>query len=170
MKTFPSFMAFHDELFRIRAGDLKAIEKGLAVAAKLVQKKAKSEIGHLQSAAGPYPAWEELADYTKDDKSKKGYVYNSDFNPLLRTGELRDSIDITLLLGALEAIIGSKSEIMAYQEYGTRSIPPRPVIGRAAFVSKEKIKKALGITMLMHLKSRDVSLEQFAAYVYEGKE
>ena len=56
-------------------------------------------------------------------------------NPLLRTGDLRSSIEhrVTAVtpLGSAAAIVGSTSEVARYQELGTQNIPPRAFIGRA---------------------------------------
>ncbi len=57
----------------------------------------------------------------------KGFPAN---NPLLRSGELRDSI--TMRSDGNGAIIGSPLDIALYQENGTEHIPPRPFLGPAA--------------------------------------
>jgi hypothetical protein len=38
---------------------------------------------------------------------------------------------------------------MAYQEFGTPTIPPRPVIGPAAFRNKAKIMKIIGASAVL---------------------
>jgi hypothetical protein len=51
-------------------------------------------------------------------------------NPLLREGDLRNSIQFSLT-GAWTAdklTLGSVDEVMLFHEHGTRLMPPRPVI------------------------------------------
>ena len=64
----------------------------------------------------------------------------------LLSPDLRESIqhEVDGTIGHLEAIIGSKSDIAEYQEFGTEKIPPRPFIGPAAFNQKDKIQQLLG--------------------------
>jgi phage gpG-like protein len=105
----------------------------------VVEKEAKAEIGHYQGAAGPFSAWPELADATKEDRLKSGFSEN---DPLLRTGELRDSIEHTA--GVDEAVVGSNSDIAVYQELGTQHIPPRSFLGGAAVRKGEEVANILG--------------------------
>lgn len=101
----------------------EALEKG----AEIVEKEAKDAIGVYQTQAGPFAAWAELADATKADRVARGYSEN---DPELRTGDLRDSIEHTVL--GHEAHIGSDSEIMVFQELGTATMPARSILGGAA--------------------------------------
>jgi hypothetical protein len=87
---------------------------------------AQAKIGHYQDEVPPFPAWPELADSTKADRVRQGYPADE---PLLRTGELRDSISHHVEPMLLE--VGSVDPVMKYQEHGTDKIPPRPVIGPA---------------------------------------
>jgi HK97 gp10 family phage protein len=114
-------------------------ERGLAKAAQLVQEDAKDRIGHYQGAVGPFPDWAPLADATEADKAAKGYPLGA---PLLREGDLRDSI--VTETNITEAVIGSKMDIAAYQEFGTTRIPPRPFLGPAAFENRDKIQRIIG--------------------------
>jgi HK97 gp10 family phage protein len=136
---FESLMSFSEHLAAAAVLEVATLEKGMERCAVTVEKSAEDEIGHYQPQVGPFQDWAELADSTKEDRLRQGYTEN---DPLLRSGELRDSI--THESSATEAIIGSTSEIMAYQEFGTSTIPPRPVIGPAAFKNKEKIKGIIG--------------------------
>jgi HK97 gp10 family phage protein len=141
-KTFASPALFAVHLAEIAAKEALVLHEGLKAVAKVVEKTAKAELGHLQPAAGPFNEWEELAESTKAAKEKAGHVYNKDYNPLLNTGELYASIKHEV--NGLEAIIGSTSPVMVYQEFGTSHIPPRPVIGPAAFKNKKLIHAILG--------------------------
>lgn len=142
MKIFTSPQQFAEHLLKAATQEVMALQVALEKAAKLIEKSAKKEIGHLQPQVGSFNAWDELADSTKDDKSRKGYVINEEYNPLLRTGELRDSIQHEVK--ELEAVVGSTSPIMSYHEFGTSKMPPRPVLGPAAYKNKEKIRAIIG--------------------------
>src|SRR5690348_3170601 len=96
-------------------GEHAALEK----AAVEVEKRAKDKIGEYQDAVGPFEKWRELADSTKADRVRKGFPENE---PLLRTGEMRDSIEHKV--ADHEAHIGSDNSIALYQELGTSRIPP----------------------------------------------
>ncbi len=104
--------------------------------------ESKGCIGYLQPAKGDFPAWQELADSTIKDKQAKGYDFNADHNPLLRTGELEDSISKSVIPNLLS--VGSTSEVMVYMEEGTTKMPARPVLGPTMFAERHKIELALG--------------------------
>ncbi len=105
-------------------------EKG----AKLIQRDAQEKLGHYQEAAGTFNEWSDLADSTKADRVHKGFPENE---PLLRTGQLRESIEA--VVHGNEAMVGSVDPIALWQERGTEHIPPRPFLGAAAFESKPKV-------------------------------
>ena len=67
----------------------------------------------------------ELAESTQEERVRKGYSADE---PLLRTGELRDSISWEHR-SPISTVVGSTSEIAVYQELGTVRIPPRPFLG-----------------------------------------
>lgn len=140
MKLFNNPAKFAEYLTKLVVKEEIALHEGLKKASKLIEKTAKSEIGHYQSDVGNFSEWPELAESTQDERERQGYTPN---DPLLRTGELRDSISSKV--EKLEAVIGSDSDIMVYQEFGTsRGIPARPVLGPAAFRNKDKIKAIMG--------------------------
>ncbi|WP_045736805.1 HK97-gp10 family putative phage morphogenesis protein [Xanthomonas sp. MUS 060] len=146
MKQFGSLAAFATQLTVLEAGVVFQLEKGLDAVAAKIEKTAKEEIGEYQEAIGPFPAWEELADSTKEDRIYKGYTEN---DPLLRSGELRDSISHETK--GLEAAIGSDSDIAVYQEMGTETIPPRPFLGPAVEYNHESIRKIVGGALVVGL-------------------
>jgi phage gpG-like protein len=139
MKEFDSLTAFAAHLLALDAAEMVALHYGLKEVAHGIEKAAKEEIGHYQPAVGPFPAWAELADSTKADRMRQGFSEN---DPLLRTGELRDSISSEVV--GLEAVVGSDSDVMVWQELGTKTIPPRPVLGPAAISNEDRIKEILG--------------------------
>lgn len=98
------------------------IEKSLFEMSEFIKEKAQEKFGHYQTG------WDQLADATQKERERKGYLPNE---PLLRDGTLRDSIETTV--EGKQAFVGSKNEVMVWQEKGTsrtgwgRGIPPRPV-------------------------------------------
>lgn len=111
--------------------------------------------GHTQVMAAEYighdmPAWAPLSQATLQGfrhphgfwikgKIELGYTgHVSATDPLLRTGHLRDSIEVAV--EGLTMAVGSKLKIALYQEMGTYNpltgnIPPRPFIAPAALNS-----------------------------------
>lgn len=167
MKTFNNPLKFAEYLASLAVKETLALQAGLKQAAKLVEKEAKKEIGHLQPEVGPFQKWEELAESTKEDKERKGYVFNDEYNPLLRTGELHDSISHEVK--GYEAAIGSTSEIMPYHEFGTVKMPARPVLGPAAFKNKEKIRAILGAAAFSGLIGKD-KIHESLGYDFNTKD
>ena len=139
MKEFTHIGQMVTHLAEMAAAEVLALHHGLKKCAVAVEETARSEIGHYQGEVAPFAGWTELADSTKADRLAKGFTEN---DPLLRTGQLRDSISHQV--GGLEAVIGSTSDIMVYQELGTDRIPPRAVLGPAAIRNKELIMRILG--------------------------
>ncbi|MEI9744660.1 phage virion morphogenesis protein [Enterobacter ludwigii] len=119
-----------------------ALEAGLEVVAKTIEEEAKEEIGVYQPAVGPFDAWAPLAESTKADRVRQGY---SEDDPLLRSGELRDSISHRVM--GLAAVVGSTDDKAVWQEYGTDRIPPRPFIGPAYVKSFHKITEMVGFAV-----------------------
>lgn len=120
--------------------------KALEHAAKIIQTEAKAEIGTYQDTAGPFAAWQELADSTKADRVHQGFSAN---DPLLRTGEMRESIEYTV--GTHEAAIGSNSDIAVWQELGTQKIPARSFLGGAAMRKAPHVAEILGASAVQAL-------------------
>lgn len=114
-------------------------EKALAQVAERIKKTAQDEIGFYQPAVGPFAAWDDLADSTEQEKARLGYPLNA---PLERTGQMRDSIKSES--EGLEAIVGSEEEKLAFHEFGTVKMPPRPVLGPAVIHNEAAIKEIIG--------------------------
>ena len=163
MKEFTSFGAFAAHLLTREVAIAASLRAGLGHVAREIEKTAKEEIGTYQPEAGPFPAWPALAEATVDDRIRQGY---SPDEPLLRTGELRDSISHEV--SGLEAVIGSTSDIALYQELGTSSIPPRPFLGPAAFRNKHKIIEAVGIAAV-HGIAGGAPIEESLGYDFIAK-
>ena len=107
-----------------------------------IQERAREKIGHYQQESGPYNTWSQLKRSTQRERERHGFTPN---DPLLRTGDLRDSIK-KAVYGSF-AVVGSDSMIAVYQELGTHGVgvdpatgyhvPPRPFLGPAAYESRE---------------------------------
>lgn len=139
MKNFNNIGEMVAHLAAMAAAETLSLHHGLKKCAVAIEKTAKSEIGHYQKPIGPFPGWAELADSTKADRLANGFSEN---DPLERTHALEESISHEI--HALEAAVGSTSDVMVYQELGTSTIPPRAVLGPAAIRNKELIIKTLG--------------------------
>lgn len=118
-------------------------QAGLERALRVIEKKAKSEFGVYQPSTGPFPAWPELAETTKDDRLRHGYTEN---DPLLRSGALRASSSHEVQ--GLEGVAGSKDPVMAYQEFGTPTIPARPVWGPAEIQTRDTVARILAAVVI----------------------
>src|SRR5271155_3087455 len=87
--------------------------------------------------------WPDLAPATIADKQAHGFPAPK---PLLRTGEMRDSI--THSVDGNQGCVGSDSQIAVYQELGTRHIPPRSFLVSSAISSEDRIHRmAAAVTM-----------------------
>ena len=128
-----------------------AEQRALEQAARLVERRAKAKIGEYQDAAPPFAAWASLADSTVADRERQGYPGDE---PLLRTGQLRDSIGHMVRDGV--AYVGSDSDIAVYQELGTVHIPPRSFLGGAAAESTDEVQEIVGGEVVSALVGRDV--------------
>lgn len=153
MKEFDSLGAFARHLARLAAVGEEVTSHLANESAKIVQANAKSRMGEYQDGVGGFPAWANLADATVQDRLRQGFTPD---DPLVRSGELRESIEIEHRGG--EATVGSANSVLLYQELGTEpgswgaastsGIPPRPVLGPAGFTSREKIGQAVGLGLM----------------------
>jgi|HubBroStandDraft_5_1064220.scaffolds.fasta_scaffold00001_35 hypothetical protein len=116
------------------------VREGLYEAGELVAKDARDRIGTYQSVAGPFEAWAPLADATKADRVSQGFSADE---PLLRTGELRDAIEVKPLESAVAIGVfgGAIAQIAASTEYGYwnvragHPVRPRSFLRAAAFTT-----------------------------------
>ena len=93
--------------------------------------------------------WPQLAESTQADRVAKGFPANE---PLLRTGELRDSIQHNADgewtgagKGHCEGYVGSDNPKMRIHELGTDRIPARPMLQAAMVNCEHEIKTLLGV-------------------------
>jgi|SRR5450830_198167 len=139
MKEFSSISGMIAHLALMDAHTTLALHHGLKQCAVAIEKTADSEFGVYQGEVGAFAGWAPLADATQAARVALGYTPD---DPLLRSGELQRSV--THEIDGLEAVIGSDSDIMVWQELGTDKIPPRAVLGPAAIRNKELITRTLG--------------------------
>ena len=137
--TLRSFAAALGELAIMHQAEREGLEK----AATIVETEAKRVIGTYDYD------WVELAQSTQTDRMQRGFPPNE---PLLRTGELRDSIQHTV--GDREAHIGSNNQKAVWQELGTSRIPPRSFLGAAAVHKEKEVVAAIGRSVYAHLISK----------------
>lgn len=122
-------------------------QRALRISGARLARISRGYIGEYQNFSGPFSPWRPLAVSTLlGGVSPTGYHYKGKIelgfappdNPLLRTGELRDSIGFQLTPRGV--VIGSALPVARYQEFGTHdtprhnAIPPRPFIGPAVYV------------------------------------
>jgi HK97 gp10 family phage protein len=102
----------------IRLAQEAAVVKGC----KMIQRAAKRQIGHEQ------PYWPPLKPETIAHKARGN-------TPLLETGELRASIEVTAPIresaGEVCGYVGTNDPIGKYHEFGTSRIPARPFLWTA---------------------------------------
>jgi hypothetical protein len=140
MREFTSFLHMAEHLIVIGAKG-KLLEHDLLEHACVeIETLAKEKFGEYQAQAGPFAAWAPLAQATVDDRIAKGY---SPDNPLLRSGETRDSIEHKVV--GHEGYVGSDSDILFWLELGTDKMPARSTLGAAAFEKEPKIREETGI-------------------------
>jgi hypothetical protein len=129
-------------------------------AARSIQIMAKYTIGRGPAPGFGFEPWEDLADSTKEEKERLGYVGKvSQYDPLLRTGELRRSIEYRVVHhghGEMVAYIGSDLDIAVYQELGTSRMPPRPFLAPAAVMAAPQIAHYLGAVVVNLVCGADV--------------
>lgn len=112
--------------------------RGLRRGAELIAREAKDLIGT------EYAGWVALADSTIAEKQRLGYAgHVSATDPLLRTGELRASIQVSA--HGYEANVGTNDPVAEYQEFGTGRIPARPFMAPAAYRAGAHAARAAGL-------------------------
>lgn len=139
---------FAREIAQSSAAIAIGLESQFKLIVKDIEETAKEELGVYQPAVGSFDAWAPLADSTMAGRVSSGYSPNE---PLLRSGELRDTIESEVV--GLAAIVGTKSEIGLWQEVGTDRIPPRPFIGPAYVRKIDPLMDAIGLAITSGFKA-----------------
>ena len=132
--TLTGFVA---HLARIRAAMPAAEQAGLDRAGLLIEQEAKDLIGT------EYAGWPALADRTVAEKQAKGQTSRvSGTDPLLATGELRESI--ARHVDGHSVTVGTPDPVGVFHEFGTSRMPPRPFLAAAAHRKAEAGANAIG--------------------------
>jgi hypothetical protein len=129
-----------------------ALERDVRLNMEVAAKVSRGFIGHEIEGWAPLSPATMNGFYSPDagwikGKIELGYVNQiSATDPLLRTGELRDSIggEAEEVGIGVRGIVGSTSDIAALQEMGTSRIPARPFLGPALMLAETKIAEDLG--------------------------
>lgn len=126
MPRFSSIAAFVEFLATRPAAVEQAQRKGMEAAGKMLVRECQAMIGE------EIREWPALAQSTVEEKQRLGFTGRvSPTDPLLRTGQLRNSISSQVETGKL--VLGSDDPVAPFQEYGTSRIPPRSFIGATMF-------------------------------------
>jgi phage gpG-like protein len=149
MRPFFTAEEMADLLIKLKLTHRLFLHEGLKVVADKLVQTAKDEISQYQAEKGHFPEWAPLADSTIADKERLGY--SPPDNPLLRTGEMRNSIKSNVV--DLDIYFGCTDPKSVYHEFGTSKMPMRPFIGPAAFTNIEFIRKTIGKASAAGLKS-----------------
>lgn len=140
-----------------------AIKKG----AIIVRDDAKKKFGKYQPAVGPFPAWENLAAGTIEQKSKAGGKedplighYRGKAHNKVWPAPLRNTIEIDC--DGLTAFIGTADKLGSIHEYGCGGssekhgpagrqhnviIPPRPFLRPAMYENAERVRDEIALAI-----------------------
>lgn len=119
-----------------------AVREGVAAGAELIAQDARDRIGGYQDAVGDLPAWARLSDATQADRFAKGFTAD---DPLLRSGKLRDSIEVREVdegaeIGVFNPEMTTLAAAMELGYWNARTqtaVPPRSYLRGAATVKGE---------------------------------
>jgi hypothetical protein len=134
MMKLNSLGALADVLEARSAAAVKATRTALREGAELVKVAARDCIGKYQPAKGDIPAWAPLSAATQADRVSKGFMPD---DPLLRTGALRDAIEIrpvgddAMLVGVFDPELETIAAAMEFGYFNVRAnrvVPPRSFI------------------------------------------
>jgi HK97 gp10 family phage protein len=165
MKEFGNIESFVEHLAVMEVAQAVSARRVLNRCGVIVERRSKEKVGEYQDQTGPFVAWQELADFTKEDRLKQGYTEN---DPGLRSGEMRDSIGHALSTDSLEVQIGSNDQNMVYFELGTSKQPPRSVLGGAMADSLTKIEEVIEKSLFTVLASGKPEAALVGEEVVEG--
>lgn len=140
MRKFSSVASFVEFLESRKAAIPIEQRRGANDAGIMLVHEAQAKIGEYQEAAGPFPQWAPLSENTlTGGVTEDGHHYPGKIelgfappdNPLLRTGQMRGSIEH--IASEHEVVIGSHDPVARLQEFGTDRIPARSFIGSTMF-------------------------------------
>lgn len=128
-----SLLGFASTLAHMATHLREARHEALEEACIVVEREAKRVIGTYDYG------WPQLAQSTQEGRVRAGFSANE---PLLRTGEMRDSIQHAS--SPDRGVVGSNNMKAVWQELGTRSIPPRSFLAGALIHEREEVVRIVG--------------------------
>lgn len=177
MKEFDNIGDFVAYLQTLEPRVEHAISEGIREGGRMIQEEAKQSIGHYQPPAGPFPGWAPLAETTLNGftnahgrhfPGKIELGFSPPDNPLLRTSELHDHIELSVsrhkaVIGVRDEIVGDGTrenptrnigDVAVWQEFGTHYMPRRSFLGRAGYVKAKAAVHAIGHAVFLALCGR----------------
>ena len=162
-KIFNSLGEFAAHVATVQA-DIRAAEEAAVVkGCKIVQRTAKGMIGHEQ------PFWQGLKPETIARKARGN-------TPLLETGELRASIEMSAPHREVDEVVGyvgSNNEKAVFHELGTSKVPARPFLATAAAGKEREIHEMTGRLIfgaLVHGGANYRAFRKVAGYLHRAGE
>jgi Bacteriophage HK97-gp10, putative tail-component len=141
------------------AAELTAIEKNMrTLGPRIIEKAAQMVAAEAKKRIGRQNDWPPLSPATIADRVKHGFAPNQ---PGLRTGAMRDSIEITIAPSGLEAEVGSNDPHLLWFELGTSRQPPRSVLVAAAQSSERRIYDMAARAVVAVLEGRGLHSSEF---------
>lgn len=139
---FNGFRELISHTAKVMAETDAVLHEGLeAVTAKLL-KDTRATMGVYQSGEGPFSDWAALAPATKQDRVARGFTADE---PLLRTGELRDSY--YKQVQGLEGGVGSDLDKALGMEIGDpiKRVPARSTLGLTFAKTEKRLFERFGL-------------------------
>jgi hypothetical protein len=143
---FDSLTLFAGYVEKLASGHPIRKQRALDQVGKLVVRAARAKMGVYQPSAGPFVAWQTLAQSTQNSRAELGFPSNQ---PMLRMRELGDSYTHSVESDGVS--IGSPLPKARWLEQGTSHMTPRSVVGAALVENKEKIVNMLGAAVVRGL-------------------
>ena len=124
----------------LQADGINALAPVFEAAGKEMVEYSKGMLGHYDHEE---TTWPQLSPITQADRERLGFPANE---PLLRTGDLRDSysFDVVASPSVIFLIVGSDDVRSIFNELGTSEMPPRPVLAPTAMAYEERMAELLG--------------------------
>ena len=159
-KTFPDIASFSSFLLEA-SGRAKSTHsrQALRSAATIVWRKARRAIGRDNWEPGPpfVSPWPDLAESTQQEKERLGYTGQvSEYDSLLRTGAVRDSIKWKIHPDNKGFSVGSDNKVAMMLELGTHKMPPRSFLGGALASNGKRLAAKFGESLHTALKGEQV--------------
>lgn len=148
-RVVDSFGALAELLEERAAAAVSSARAALKEGAAIVKGEAQAKIGEYQPAVGDLPAWAPLSPATQEDRVAKGFTAD---DPLLRSGELRDSIEVRavaedeILVGVFDP---EMQTIAAAMEYGYYNVRAQKVVPPRSFIRGTAIEQAVPVGELI---------------------